>query len=86
LAAALTFTAQAIVLLSLLSRRFPGLLGVRDTAIRAIAGAVGAAVVATTVLHNLHQMGVAGAVIALLAGAVTALPFIWKDARLLMNL
>jgi putative peptidoglycan lipid II flippase len=86
LAAALTFTTQAIVLLCLLGSRFPGLLRVRATAFRAILGASGAAIVATTLLHILPEMGAASALIALLAGALTALPFIWRDARLLMNL
>lgn len=86
LAAALTFTAQAVVLLSLLNRRFPGLLDVASTAGRAVAGAGAAALVAFLAIQFLPASAVLAALVALIAGLLAAGPFIWRELRLLMNL
>lgn len=86
LAAALTFTTQAVVLLGLLNRRFPGLLSVRDTALRGIVAAVMAGLATSIVLRFLPVSALPAALVALIAGAVIALPFVWREVRLLMNL
>jgi putative peptidoglycan lipid II flippase len=86
LAAALTFTAQALGLLSLLNRRFPGLLDVANTAWRAFAGAVAAGLAAFLAIQFLPTSAVLAALVALIAGVLVAGPFIWREVRLLMNL
>ena len=86
LAAALTFTTQAVGLLILLNRRFPGLLDVRSTALRAVGGAVAAAVIGAVVLRGLPWSSVVAALAALIGGALVAAPFIWREVRLLMDL
>jgi putative peptidoglycan lipid II flippase len=86
LAAALTFTTQALVLLILQDRRFPGLLEVRGTLFRTLAGAAAAALVTGAVLSFLPSAGLPGTVMALGAGGAVAIPFIWRELRLLMNL
>jgi putative peptidoglycan lipid II flippase len=86
LAAAVTFTTQALVLLSLLGRQFPGLMELRDTGLRAAAGAIGAGVVTAALLHILPSASLAANFAALLAGGLAALPFIWREVRTLMNL
>jgi len=86
LAAALTFTTQAIVLLSLLGRRFAGLMRLRGTGLRAVAAAMGAGLVTAAILNYVRTESPLGALAALLAGGATALPFIWPEVRLLMNL
>jgi peptidoglycan biosynthesis protein MviN/MurJ (putative lipid II flippase) len=86
LAAALTFTAQALGLLTLLNRRFPGLLDVGNTAARAFAGALAAGIAAFLAIQFLPASAVLAALVALGAGALVAAPFIWREVRLLMNL
>ena len=86
LAAALTFTTQAIVLLILQNRRFPGLLQMRDTLARTVAAATAAALVTGAILWFLPGAGVPRTLIALGAGGAAAVPLIWRELRLLMNL
>ena len=86
LAAALTFTTQALGLLTLLNRRFPGLLAVGSTATRAFAGAVTAGLAAFLAMQVVPASAVIAALTSLLAGALVAIPFIWREVRLLMNL
>jgi putative peptidoglycan lipid II flippase len=86
LAAAITFTAQAVVLLSLLNRKFPGLLEMRDTALRALAGAITAGLAVTTFLHYVAPAGLLMTLVSLVIGGLIALPFIWREIRMLMHL
>ena len=86
LAAALTFTTQALVLLVRLNRRFPGLLDVKSTALRAVAGAVLAGLVAFLVGHFLPVSALISSLAAIPLGAVVALPFIWPEIRMLLHL
>lgn len=86
LSAALTFTTQAVVLLMLMNRRYPGLIEVRSTALRAAAGALGAGLVAAAVVRYLPTSEFTAACIALVAGAAVALPFIRAELRTLMTL
>ncbi len=51
LSAALTFTIQAIVLLSIMTRRYPGLLQMGDTALRAVASTTIAFIVTLAVIE-----------------------------------
>jgi putative peptidoglycan lipid II flippase len=86
LAAAGTFTTQALVLLLLLNRKFPGLLSVRKTALRSLAGALLAGVVAFAALYYLPGPSVLVALLALVLGAIAAAPLVWQEIRLLMHL
>jgi putative peptidoglycan lipid II flippase len=86
LAAALTFTTQALVLLHLLNRRFPDLLRVRATLARATAGAAVAGLVTAVILWIAPGAGVLSALAGLGGGAIVATPFIWPEIRLLMRL
>jgi putative peptidoglycan lipid II flippase len=86
LAAAVTFTVQAIVLLSLLSRRFPGLLQIGNTATRGLAAALLAAGTSIVLQRYLPMSGVLAAMVALIAGTLIVLPVIWREVRLLLSL
>jgi putative peptidoglycan lipid II flippase len=86
LAAAITFTTQAVVLLSLLNRRFPGLLHIGDTAWRAPAAALAGGLVSWAVLTFLHLPWLPVTLAALAAGVFVATPFVRQELRLLMHL
>ncbi|HEY5983006.1 MAG TPA: lipid II flippase MurJ [Anaerolineales bacterium] len=86
LAAALTFTIQALSLLALLNRRFPGLMDMGGTALRAVGGAIAAALIAAAALSYVPLSSPVAAGIALLAGAVIAVPFVWRELQLLLHL
>jgi len=85
-AAAATFSTQALGLLLLLRRRYPGLLHLQDTALRAVGGAIFAGLAAWACLQWLPLPGVLPALLGLAAGAACAVPFIWREARMLMSL
>ena len=86
LAAATTFTVQALVLHFLLDRKFPGLLAMGGTLPRALLAALCGGGLALALLRFLPFSGLINALAALLGGFVIALPFIWKEARLLLRL
>jgi putative peptidoglycan lipid II flippase len=86
LAAALTFTLQAVILLALLDRRFPGLLQVGGTALRAIPSAITAGVVVFLGMHFLPLPSFLSTILALPLGFAACLPFIWPEVRLLFRL
>ena len=86
LAATITFTVQAIVLLSLQGRKFPGLLNMDGTLVRAVLAAIAGGLVAYAGMRFLPLSALLAALVALAAGAVAALPIIWKEARLLLHL
>ena len=86
LAAALTFTTQAVALLVLLNRRFPGLLQVGNTALRAIGAAILAGVVVFLIVHFLPTSALIASLLALPVGAIVAIPLIWPEIRLLLHL
>ncbi len=86
LSAALTFTTQAIVLLTLLNRRFPGLLQMGNTALRAIVSAALAGLATLAVLEFLPLSSVPRTLAALATGGLAAVPLIWREVRLLFNL
>jgi putative peptidoglycan lipid II flippase len=86
LAAAVTFTTQAIVLLSLQNRKFPGLLNMEGTLVRAVLAAIAGGLVAYAGMRFLPLSALLAALVALAAGTAAALPFIWKEVRLLLHL
>jgi putative peptidoglycan lipid II flippase len=86
LAAALTFTTQALVLLTLLNRKFPGLLRMDQTWVRAVASAATAGLVTAGLMFILPLSALLAAVIALAVGGAAALVIVWPDLRLLFNL
>jgi putative peptidoglycan lipid II flippase len=86
LSAALTFTTQAVVLLAILNRRFPGLLQMDKTLARALAAAVAAGIVTWGLIHLLPFSAVLSALAALSVGGTAALAIVWKDVRLLVRL
>ena len=86
LSAALTFSTQAIVLLVILNRRFPGLLQVGDTAGRALLAAATTGLVTWVVLNFLPFPSLPRIFASLLMGGLVCLPFIWREVRLLFNL
>lgn len=85
LADTLAFTSQALILLYLLSRHYPGLLHLGSTLLRApLASAIGAAIV-----YGLMQLPFATlplTLAALVAGGLACLPFIWPELKTLIRL
>jgi putative peptidoglycan lipid II flippase len=86
LAAAVTFTTQAVVLLLLQDRKFPGLFNLHGTWVRAFLAAVVGGVGAYMVVTFLPLSPILAALVALVIGSAVALPFIWKEAHLLLQL
>jgi putative peptidoglycan lipid II flippase len=86
LAAAITFTTQAVVLLSIQNRKFPGLLDMDGTLIRAVLAAIVGGLVAYAGTRFLPLSALLAALVALVGGTVVALPFIWKEVHLLLHL
>jgi putative peptidoglycan lipid II flippase len=86
LSAALTFTTQAIVLLAILNRRFPGIIHVGNTVIRAFASAIVAGVVTLVVFNYLPLPGVAKTFAGLLMGGAASIPLIGREVRMLFNM
>lgn len=88
LADSLAFTSQAVILILLLNRRMPQPVRVGGTLVRAVLGAAAGGLVVLLVNSGLAGrvpliiLGVA----ALGLGGLVALPFIWKEIRLLIRL
>jgi putative peptidoglycan lipid II flippase len=86
LSAALTFTIQAIVLLNLMARRYPGMLQVGDTGLRAFGSAVITCIVTLVVIRFLPLSSVLKTLAGLMLGGLAALPLIWREVRMLFAL
>ncbi len=86
LSAAITFTIQAIALLAILNRRFPGLLRVQGTGLRAAGSALAAGLVLTAIVVLLPGPGPLKVMIGLMLGGMAAVPLIWREIRLLFSL
>ena len=86
LSAALTFTTQAIVLLVIMNRRYPGILQIGNTALRALASAVIAGVVTAVIFNTLPLPILAKTFAGILAGGLASLPLIWREVRMLLNM
>ena len=81
------FTGEAVLLLVLLNRRLPRALSLGGSLLRAFLGAtVGGIIVLviTAVLVGQHPIIQTGS--ALVLGTLAALPFIWREVRLLLHL
>ena len=82
----LAYTGEAIFLLFLLDRRMPEHLAFTNTLVRALlSGLVGGAVT-YLVISYLPLPRLIGSIAAMGLGAVAAVPFIWKEIRLLVRL
>jgi putative peptidoglycan lipid II flippase len=86
LAAAVTFTAQAIILLLIQNRKYPGLLNMGGTLVRAALAAIAGGLVAYAGTRFLPIPALFAALVGLASGAVVTLLFIWKEIRLLLHL
>ena len=86
LAAALTFTTQAIILLTILNRRFPGLLQMDKTVVRAIAAASVAGIATASLMHFLPLSSILATLSGLTVGGLIALAIVWPEIRLLFKL
>ena len=91
---ALAFTGEAILLWVLLNRRYSGILQIGSTLTRALlAGACGGMVVFLVMRLSTEYLAssglvlqVGGALIAMGLGALAALPFVWREVRVLVRL
>jgi putative peptidoglycan lipid II flippase len=86
LSAALTFTVQAVTLLILMNRKYPGILRLQGTALRSAAAALAAALVIAAVVAFLPSGDLSKALIGVVLGGSVALPLVWPELRLLFNL
>lgn len=86
LAAALAFTAEALFLLVLLNRRFPGALSVGSTLLRSAPAALLAAGVTYAGLHFLPVGAFFASLAGIIAGLLVSVPFIWPEIRGLVRL
>jgi len=85
LANTIAFTGQALLLLYLLSRRFPGFLHLNGTPWRvAVACTISAGLVWALLRLPLPALPLAA--VALAAGGLVVLPFIWPELKILMRL
>ena len=85
LANTLAFTGEAILLLFLLNRRFPGILRVGSTLSR-VALATGGITLAILLVMNLSLPAFPLAVGGLALGGLAVTPFIWPEVKLLIKL
>ncbi|MBN2550206.1 MAG: polysaccharide biosynthesis C-terminal domain-containing protein, partial [Anaerolineales bacterium] len=87
LANSLAFSGEALLLWLLLERRYPGVLGLGGTLLRAaLAGLLGAGVVYILLHLSLPIPGLVQALLALGFGGLVVLPFIWSEVKLLVRL
>lgn len=86
LANSLAFTAEALALLWLLNRAYPGLLQVRKTLVRVAMGTASGAGAAYLGMRLLPLPEITSTISAMLLGLAAALPFIWKEISVLFKL
>jgi putative peptidoglycan lipid II flippase len=86
LADTFSFTGQALLLLFLLNRVYPGVLQVSNTLVRAAIGALVCGGLAFLILRYLPLPLLPLSLAALAAGGLAALPFIWTEIKLLVRL
>jgi putative peptidoglycan lipid II flippase len=87
LANALAFTGEALLLLFLLNRIFPGLLLLRNTLARVALGCVASALLVYFILSfSLPLPELISAIVALAIGGLIVVPFIWPELKLLVKL
>ncbi len=85
LANAVAYTGQALLLLYLVSRRFPGVFSLNATLARVILATLLAALL-TYGLMQLPLPGLPLAILSLAIGIALVLPFIWQEVKLLVKL
>lgn len=81
----LAFTCQALLLLYLINRRYPGLIKVGSTLLRVGLATCGAGLLAYLVLQH-YIPGFYGAIIALFVSGIVVLPFLLPEIKLLVKL
>lgn len=91
LANSLAFTGEALLLLFLLNRHVPGLLAVRESLLRALLASLLGGTLALLLMNlpfvpDRPLLQAAAALAAMAAGALAALPFVWRDIKLILNL
>jgi putative peptidoglycan lipid II flippase len=86
LADTFTFTAQALLLLFLLNKRYPGALAMRSTLLRALLGALAGGAVTYALLRFAPLPLLPLALVSLAAGGLVSLPFIWSEVKSLVKL
>ncbi|MBN1537069.1 MAG: murein biosynthesis integral membrane protein MurJ [Anaerolineales bacterium] len=85
LANAAAYTAQALGLLYLVQRRFPGIYSLKSTLLRVVLGTALAALVCYAIMQ-LPYKGLYLTILSLAIGCGLVLPFIWKEIKLLVKL
>jgi len=86
LANSIAFRGEALLLLFLLNRKFPGLLKLGRTLPRVIAATLAGGIVAALLLAFLPLPPIIAAIAALGMGALAVLPFIWPEIKTLATL
>ena len=87
LAEGISFTIQALVLLTILSRKMPTRITPGSSLLRGLAAALIGGVVVWLIMLLLDGFSaLLAAAAGMLAGAACALPFIWRDLRLLLRM
>jgi putative peptidoglycan lipid II flippase len=86
LANSIAFSGEALLLLFLLNRKFPGLLKLGRTLPRVIAATLVGGIVAALLLAFLPLPPIIAAIAALGMGALAVLPFIWPEIKTLATL
>ncbi len=86
LANSLAFSGEALLLLFLLNRKFPGMLELGRTLPRVIAATLIGGLVATLLIAFLPMPAIITAIAALGLGALAVLPFIWPEIKTLATL
>lgn len=85
MANSVAFTLQSLLLWYLLNRRYPGVITIRRTLLRAFISAAAAATVVFLVMQ-LPFSNLILSLAALVLGGVVVLPFIWQEVKLLIRL
>jgi peptidoglycan biosynthesis protein MviN/MurJ (putative lipid II flippase) len=86
LANTISFSIEALILLYLLQRRFPGILQARHTLLRSLAGAGCGALVTWAGITWLPFPELFSGLAAMAAGGLAFLPWIWTEVKVLIRL
>lgn len=86
LADTFTFTGEALLLLFLLNRRFPGVLGVGNTLLRSCLAAAAGALIVYLLMRILPLPALPLSLGALVIGGLAGLPLIWPEVKMLVKL
>ncbi|MDH3943340.1 MAG: murein biosynthesis integral membrane protein MurJ [Anaerolineae bacterium] len=86
LANSIAFSIEALALLWLLNRAYPGLLKVRATLVRVLLGASAGALVTFGVMRFVPLPDVFAAAGGMLLGLAVAIPFIWTEIKTLLKM